>query len=346
MTDPIRLTPAEMTLVEKYYVSAPDKRYNSFGNDLYLERYQEIADVVADFDPALAKKFLACYSGRGTDPSLNHAFVQTKNAYGVRLLSGSNNEIEQQVTQAPYVLQDDRARKIIRHMTEAELANVPIHTKTELLDALRTGFVSPADHRAIKLLYEAGGLDQAFWNEQLPILQHVGETLAKDPQVVSAHKDWQAIDNDERRAVCKKLVSVCMAAYGLNTGFEWLEEPQPKPGERFRVGGGVTQGRYHFDTKILQVNSNMRRFESFEDLLTTIAHELNHAYMHELVQRLNDGKLPESDPRFTQVNAVFSNLMKYIGDGSNAYEHEPIEELARASSWLVTHIFLNSIDVP
>jgi hypothetical protein len=220
----------------------------------------------------------------------------------------------------------DTARKI-HDMAEADIRKLSSADKVALLKELKGAGKPTGDLRKAQIkVFRNMQLDPNFKKKEAERADKVADDVKDDADVKEGAKDWAHTSKDQKVKALKRVMEAQCKQLGIPTPPLETYDKAPK-------GGTVEDGNYNPVDGKMHFNINAGANKTFADAMDTIVHETSHAYQHDLVKRLKDGKIKPGDTDYAQAQMFEMNDDDddYIQPGEDiaAYVAQPEENHAR-----------------
>lgn len=151
------------------------------------------------------------------------------------------------------------------------------------------------------------------------------DALVNDPVIADASLQWNKGEFGDRTAsareeALKRIIAHHARIYGNET-----------PTMQFGTLPERTAGTYDPSTNTMTIDPMFQHYLLPLKTFNTAAHEARHAYQYGLIDALNSGQMPISDPRYPLAEVFRLNSEFYMPSKPDAaaYERQPMEGHAR-----------------
>ena len=134
-------------------------------------------------------------------------------------------------------------------------------------------------------------------------------------------QQWQKASLSERTAMLEGLVGELNEVFGTDVRFTTFYE---KPED-----GMVTNGYYNDNSRRISINEYSMQDQRYEDVMTTVVHEMRHAYQHQVIRQPERYEVTPDNVQAWKDNFDHYNAAE---DGYSTYRNQPVEADARAFS--------------
>lgn len=204
---------------------------------------------------------------------------------------------------------------------------------------------SEADMNRVVQIYNSFRLSpEEMTNLQTLAQQTTARMFSTEGQDFAAHaQNWSNLSSEERESVITAFFQGMLQDMGLETTIGFYDTP---PTEQ----GLVSHGQYDPQTDVLSVNTNLQAHDTLPKVMTTVFHELVHAYYFKQTEHITTSEIPglvESGEltyaqALTHLN-VFPPL--YLAEeefGLVNYSLNPHEQLAFTGQYLFDQAIIDA----
>lgn len=198
-----------------------------------------------------------------------------------------------------------------------------------MAEDLTNGSLSDDDKKALKKLYKSMRIEDYQPPSDKNRVKQLKTDIKKDKEIQAAKAKWNTLSDKEREKTLQKVADYHSVAYDL-----------PKKDLVFEDLGDMKSFGYFSPSKNTVVVSNyvdpstgQKILDDADEAFDTVVHENTHRYQKDLVNKLNNGEIHESDDRHNQARLMRANDKWYCppDEDSEAYIHQPKE----AHAWKV-----------